>query len=106
LIKETNLSAKRIRLYYLGIMGALEKQKTKEEKIRAAQQKQLAADPTINDLMLASFKGCKVNTGQDTKNRELFVRSTFIGSRRLRRLRTRVEPCQSQDHIIRKCRRK
>lgn len=108
LIKETKLPAKRIRAYYLGILGALEKQKTKEEKLAATQQKLSASaiDPTVKDLMLASFQGRKVDTLEDSSDSKLFIRSTFIGSRRFRRLRIRVEPFQGQEHSTRKYRRK
>ncbi|KAG2207978.1 hypothetical protein INT47_010962 [Mucor saturninus] len=98
LAQKTNLSTKRIRTYYHGIIGAFQKQKTKEEKMAAARQKLLdsATDPTINKLILASVEGRKVDTSKDSSE---FIRSTFIGSRRFRRLRTRLERCTEHEEL-------
>lgn len=108
LAQKTNLSTKRIRTYYAGILGALEKQKTKEEKMAAARQKLLASatDPTINKLILASLEGRKVDTNQAPDQSNPFVRPTFIGSRRVRKLRLRIEPGLAQEHAHRKYKRK
>jgi hypothetical protein len=94
LVQITKLTAKRIRTYYAGVMRALLKKQTKEEKLRAKLQKRLAmsADSTINDLMLASKERRKVETEiRNMKQQGPFILPTYIGSRRFRRLRARTD---------------
>lgn len=99
--KETGLTTKRIRDYYQGLFGAFDKVKKAEEKRKAREERQLKTpfDPTINELMLASFEKRKVDANiQKSREEGPFVQSTFIGSRRFRKLRLRVEPGRDQLH--------
>ncbi|KAI8073555.1 hypothetical protein BDF21DRAFT_73830 [Thamnidium elegans] len=102
LAKETGLSTKRIREYYNGILGAFNKIQKRDERLMRKEQRRVAmmSDPTINDLMLASFESRKVDVAvPKTEEDGPFVRSTFVGSRKLRKLRVRVEPDVGRDRI-------
>lgn len=104
LMKTTKLTAKRIRAYYTGLLSSIQKKQAKEEQLKARLQKQLAlsADSTINDLMLASREKRKIASAiDDMKQQNPFVLPTYIGSRRVRRLRVRTEPFEGRDHDTR-----
>lgn len=104
LMKTTKLTAKRIRAYYTGLLSSIQKKQAKEALLKSRLQKQLAmsADSTINDLMLASREKRKIASAiDDMKQQNPFVLHTYIGSRRVRRLRVRTEPFEARDHSTR-----
>lgn len=106
--QETGLRASRIRAYYNGILGAFTKIRNRDEKLKLKEQKRVAmtSDPTINDLMLASYESRKVDAAVEHKEGEQFVRSTFVGSRKLRKLRVPVKPDAGKNYKDCKFKRK
>jgi hypothetical protein len=97
--RKAGLSVKRIRTYYNSILLAFKKyesQKTKgEKKLQKAQS--MSASPAIAELMQASMEKRKISAAMfKLKETEPFVESTFVASRKLRRLRVAVEPYRSQ----------
>lgn len=97
--RKAGLSIRRIRTYYNSILVAFKKyesQRTKGEK-RQQKAQRMSASPAIAELMQASMEKRKISAAMfKLKQTGPFVESTFVASRKLRRLRVAVEPYRSQ----------
>ncbi|OBZ86053.1 hypothetical protein A0J61_05893, partial [Choanephora cucurbitarum] len=99
LMKKLNISTHRIKTYYDSIRNAFDKS-TRREKKAKKKSSHISSSPAINELMKASLEKRKVNAAL-FKMRQTgpFVEQTFVGSRKLRRLRLVSEPYRGQDKI-------
>ncbi|KAG1172253.1 hypothetical protein G6F70_004579 [Rhizopus microsporus] len=91
LSKKLDIPATRIRTYFMAIAKLFERKKKKHNKQRKSTI--IRPSPAIHELMKASAEKRKVDTA-DPQMRQSppFVQRTFIGSRKFRKLRVRVQP--------------
>ncbi|KAI8387476.1 hypothetical protein BD560DRAFT_382604 [Blakeslea trispora] len=101
LMKKVNLSSHRIKTYYQSMRIAFDKSARREERAKRNRKKtdsMASSSPAIHELMKASLEKRKVNAAIfKMKQMEPFVEQTFVGSRKLRRLRLISEPYRGQD---------
>ncbi|CEP16613.1 hypothetical protein [Parasitella parasitica] len=96
--KRSDLSTKRIQAYYNSILMAFKKYEAQNEKQSRRLQKthSMAASPAITKLMQASMEKRSIDAAMfELKQHEPFIESTFVASRKLRRLRLPVEQYKS-----------
>jgi hypothetical protein len=100
LVRKTGLTLGRIKTYYNAIMVAFNKYKARSSRARKRLEKELhgSSSPTVNELMKASLEKRKISAALfKMKQAPPFIEPTFIGSRKVRRLRLLHEPYQGQD---------
>ncbi|KAI8991893.1 hypothetical protein BDF20DRAFT_69883 [Mycotypha africana] len=97
IMKLTNLSAKRVRIYYNAVLISFKKfemKKIRTDRLKKPPRKSSSA--IVNDLIRASIQKQKVALPHyDNQEMEMFQQPTFIGSRKVKKLRVVVEPHQS-----------
>lgn len=99
--KKTGLTQDRIRTYYRSILVAFKKYETKKEKAKKKTERMAKSSPAIQELMKASLENRKVKAALfKMKSEEPFVESTYIGSRKMKRLKVVVH--QEHAGLVRK----
>lgn len=94
--KRTELPLNRVKAYYNSILVAFKKYETQKEK-RAQRARTMATSPAIAELMQASIEKRKINANIFASKQDgPFVESTFVASRKLRRLRLPVQPYRTK----------
>ncbi|KAI8646711.1 hypothetical protein BD408DRAFT_379909 [Parasitella parasitica] len=96
--KKSDLTTKRVQVYYNSVLMAFKKYNIQKEKGERRLQKtnSMTASPAIAELMQASMEKRKIDAAMfELKQQVPFTESTFIASRKLRRLRLPVEPYKS-----------